>query len=506
MIAGLLGWTILGSFTVERYAHRGESLLPWLVRYDRRNPGPRSLALFEWIARSRGFGRPVRRDAAARAALRQLERGELEAAITILRVPDDDTSRPVAVDRSGTFGAMIRCIIGHLVPEASLPLSKVDVFDAPLSDPLRQMLELLELLTRGHTLAALRIWTGLDVEHLHIRNPTLLTLVHGAIVEVDPGERDAFIRRLDQLDPAAAHLVRRRHPELTARDDGYRQAPRPQHLTTVLAVPQTVLAQRRLARPVVGEPPLPLARITTTIGNNLWVSFVLGALVGLPGAALLAILLVSGIGPRTAKWIRKALDGEERVNVFRAAGITAPERLEELRHSTVEPMLVVALHRAERAIEAGQPDEARELIGWWYQGLTAEELRARPIHPVAASALRTAALLGYASVLTQMVSGVLMNSSLRSGSGHGNAEQALRLAQALSLAVRDNYTWASLHIREAADARAVTLDDYELALYSELVQRLEAAGDPVPATLPGLSRMRSATSPSWVETVWPSAS
>jgi hypothetical protein len=518
IVAGSVGASLrLGRWRL----HRGAALLEEPERHIDAMVALESLAEGPWRVQ------PVGVDARGWVALQRIEQGDLTGALVqarAIRLRSLRRERRRTPD-AGFVGEAVCSVLGHLFPEAGLEVTPSGSFRvdeetvcgrAPRQlETLLATLRLLEAVDRGAPGPVLRAWNELGVEALR-RSPVVTTLTWGAAARIVPTLEPGLLQAVHNLDARRRRVVLRRFPHLRERGDATYRTPAPPAVSDELSLrtaPAQLAELTPCAAPSCWLPRVP--RWTRAVGwvlvakaaaSIVWLGeplFVLAALAFTP-------MLVGSFHHRST-----------RIAPLRDAGISAPARLRELRHMRSragprrgdvgclhpfergELMLIVGLHRAERALAEGDPEEARAQITWWLGG--ADPSTVHRLHAVAigASLIRVAALLGMDDVASRLADAFEPSTTwLAAGhrSGHGDAPQALALARSLMHATAGRWSIAARILRQAERQPAVVLDQFERALYGCLVRRLRARGHEVPPRLVGLTTI---VQPRWIDVVWP---
>jgi hypothetical protein len=526
----LLAFALLGTLVVGAF---GASLRlgRWRLHRNTRlldNPTRRTEAFFaiESLASGPWRVQPVGVDARGWIALHRLEQGDLGGALVQARA-----IRLCCLHRerrrtpgTGFFGEAVSSLLGHLFPEAGLEVTPSGSFrvdeDSLCEQAPRQLetlsaaLRLLEAVDRAAVGPVLRAWSELDVDALRRTAPVLATLTSGAAARVVPTLEPGLVAAVHGLDARRRRLVLRRFPHLRQRSGAtYRMPARsPKRDEPFLQAAPQSLADLPSRVPCQWLPRAP--RWARAIGW-LILAQAAGSIIWL-GQPLFIVAALACVPMLAGSFLHRSA----RVTPLRDAGITAPARLRELRRMRSracprrsgdcehpfergELMLIVGLHRAERAFRKGDPDEARCQILWWLGG--ADQATVHRIHAVAigASSIRVAALLGMDDVAARMADAFEPDTrSIAIGprSGHGDAPVALAFARAVAHALAGRWGAAARTLWEAEDHPPVTLDAFERELYGVLVHRIRVHGHSVP---PRLTRLASSAPARWVDRAWP---
>lgn len=470
-------------------------------------------------------GSAVRCDAVAHAALIEIERGDLEAALRSLAVvvPDGDSSVRARTPSVGYFGEAVRSVVAWLFPESGLTPVASTVLRPPQGSnaqrayegvaPMVAVLRVLEAGGRHSAPAVVRAWAEVDVAALAEQYPAVTALVLGAVFRFEPAVHSELRQRVEQLAPEARALLIRRYPELSSTGGDAYRAPAAVETTALERVAPAELQALR-AKPGLSRW-LPLAGNTGpwTAFLTLWMMMVAAS-----SADPLFFLVAGVFGVLSAGWF---VHRRDRVRPLKAAGITAPVRLRELasmsaragpRTWTTAPphpfdhgelMLLVGLSRAEDALRQGDEATAREQIAWWLQGLDSAALRSLDLAAIGSSAVRMSTLLGYpeACVRIDKAIRVVDPSVGRRRSGHGSTARAVWMARALAAAHRGRMRRAADALDHAATSRPVQWDAFETELYGVLLRRLSSAGHVIPPALHAL--LGPEIEPVWVSSAWP---
>lgn len=489
---------------------------------------------FERLARRRLSPQPAKVDAWGYAALHRLEAGDLDGALLhahrIGAMAGHQTRR--RTPDMGFLGEAVMSVMGRLFPETKLRVPKASVFHAaqdraaeaedPQLPSVLAVLRLLEAAGHGDRGAVIRAFNELPGRQLERDLPTLRLLAWAAAARTEPALADGLVDALEALCDAQQALIRRRFSELqTSAMGAYRRAEEVPEAALALQSPPGALQELATSAPPSRWFPVVAAPVRMTGWMFMAMAMLSAATMGVSVAALamcgiaVAILVPSSAGRLYHRWTRVA--------PLRTAGIADPIWLGELARSRTrsgplsgddarlypfdrgELMLFVALHRAEASLGRGAIDEAHGQIDWWLVGAEDATLQRLDTHPVAAGLMRMATLLDRPEVAARIsIRAALATAPSRSvrgrRSGRGDAPQAVALARALMHARQRRWEHAGQELLRAADARSVVLDDFELALYGELVRRVRANASVAEGIL---GKLEQVASPPWIATVWP---
>ena len=470
---------------------------------------------------------PVAVDALGYSLLAALDRAELQDAIgyarRIAQMSGDPVRRRLPV--MGFLGEAAASLLGRLFDETRIPVVSGDAFRlsdagggedaAPDLEVLVHALRVLEACDARDAGAVVRAFNELALEDLRRRHPVVAVLVQARASEIVPELDDGLRMVIRELPQTGRQLVEQRFPSLRSPADAtYRESAPELAESTSLAVraaPEALSAIEPSSAPSRWLPVVP--RAVRIIG---WGYAVMGIAMASMGEGMLMMLAALAFVPMTMGGLYHA---RARVRPLQRAGIESSARLRELRamrtrgasrRSDVarlypfergELMLVIGLHRAERALEAGDLEEAHDQLAWWTAG--ADEATLSRLDPIAiaASTIRVTALLGMHD-LALRTSRTFQSSptKLKKRTGHGDAPRALALARALVHGTVQRWSEAAAELAIATDAPPVELDRFEQTLYGTLVRRVRAHGQPIPS---GLARLAEASSAEWIDRIWP---
>jgi hypothetical protein len=470
---------------------------------------------------------PAAVDALGHLALDALERAQLQDAIGHARRIAQMSGEPVRrrLPVMGFLGEAAASILGRLFDETRIPLVSGNAFRlsdagageeaAPDLDVLVQALRVLEACDASDPGSVVRAHNELALEDLRGHHPVLAVLVQARASEIAPELAAGLATAVRELPQAERQLVEQRFPSLRSPADAtYRElAPEIGEPTSlsIRAAPEALSTLEPSPAPSRWLPVVP--RGVRLIG---WGYAVMGAFIASMGEGMFMMLAALAFVPMVLGGL---YHGRVRVRPLQRAGIESSTRLLELRamrtrgasqRSDVarlypfergELMLVVGLHQAERALEAGDLEEAHDQIAWWLVG--ADEATLSQLDPVAiaGSAIRVAALLGMHDLAGRMSR--TFQPSLkrpRTRTGHGDAPRALALARALVHGTVQRWSEAAAELAIAGEAPPVELDRFEQTLYGTLVRRTRAHEQPIPSAL---AQLAEAAPAEWIERIWP---
>ena len=140
--------------------------------------------------------------------------------------------------------------------------------------------------------------------------------------------------------------------------------------------------------------------------------------------------------------------------------------------SVDDAMLWSACVMAEHELAAGRPADAWQRLTWWFRGLHEDALALQPLYPVAASLVRVAALSGHHGDAARLLGVFARRPRVRLATWipgttrtcHGDSQQALALAGALTAALRGRWEVASRYMAQAGRVRVLWMEGRDAAL------------------------------------------
>ncbi len=477
-------------------------LRPLMDRLRTDPSSPTRLDELDRVRRAWWLAEPTRAEAAGWAALLHIERGDLTPALETIAAHQRTGVPRYRTHRAGMAGEVVGALLGRLFPAVGWTVvpSHTIVVPSELDAerelvPLHTALRLLEAVERGDAAAVQLHWerwpdefgdafAALTVMLRHEAAsvvPAIASGIHQAVLALSPRPRQLVVLRFPELDPPQG--------------DRYRTpAPMPRTPTPAVAL-----------APTPAGPISPRQRAILR-GANHWeynlggmvATIVLGIMV--PILILPCLVVAVGyFGPRVRVGVsnyrvrRRALAsvgipvGEWRDELLRMRCGTSNSkdvgRQQLYDRELLE--LIAAVRRAEDALLAANPDQARQAVEWWLDDLHPDRIQWLDPLGLGAALIRLAIVLDYPDALQQLESLQPTDPPVWRRSGHGDAPGAEMLVRALGDVRAGRWSDAGDRLRRAAALPAVSLDPFEHATYSALFDRLEAQGIAIP---PKLSR------------------
>jgi hypothetical protein len=455
----------------------------------------------------------IRLEAAAHLALRALTRGDVPLAVRWMSGAPEAAANPQqrALGR-GLLGELVRALLHWVAPRRFPEATPAAAFELPPgasvgldrprdADEFRALVALLAVAecvaTDGEDAVAAAL---LRARHSGLPEcfPTLWWLARGLAARRIERERALLDR---DLDDDTRMLLRRMLPEVASARVaplGYRvpgaMGRTEEDALERIAVPEPVREATELARTktasddaqaIEKQSERSMRAVLATLAAFGLLGMFAGAMSGpiLAGMLVVGSILIPAIAANLVTMQQGALSGS-RVAFLAHLDPPASERwLAEFERAPIvqerrsalsidDAMLWAACVMAEHDLAAGKTDDAWSRVAWWFRGLHEDALALQPLYPVAASLVRVAALSGHHEDAMRLLSVFAKRPRVRLATWvpgttrtcHGDSQQALALAGALTAALRGRWEVASRYLAQAGRVRVIWLAERDAAM------------------------------------------
>jgi hypothetical protein len=508
---GLYGvglWTaakVLTRKTDERRVLRARAALPARAEW-----AERELAA---VAGDPRASEDIRLEASAHLALRALTRGDVALAARWMGGAPEAASHPQqrALGR-GLLGELVRALLHWLAPRrfpVGVPAASFELppgasvgLDRPRdADEFRTLVALLAVAecvaTDGEDAVAAALQRARH-SGLPESFPSLWWLARGLAARRLERERAALDR---ELDDDTRMLLRRMLPEVASArvaPSGYRipgamgrtEADALERITVPEDIREaTALARSRTehqdARALERTSERSLRAVLAALAGMGMLGMFAGALSVpiLAGVLVVGSVLIPAIAANLVTMQQGALATSRVAFLARLAPPASPRWLAEFERAPIvqerrsalavdDAMLWSACVMAEHDLAAGKPTQAFERVAWWFRGLHEDALALQPLFPVAASLVRVAALSGHGDDAVRLLTVFTKRPRVRLATWipgttrtcHGDSQQALALAGALTAALQGRWGLAGRYLTQAGRVRVIWLPERDAVM------------------------------------------